>query len=309
MAFEKTVDTARGKWFGILSSLGVDQSFLKNKQGPCPICGGKDRFRFDDKEGNGTWFCNKCGSGTGIYLVMKLRNCEYKDACKAIDEVSGKASMKTINRGKKDDRSRIDKEITNSRMTVEGDEVSSYLSARGLITPQKLKTHPAMMYYEDGVALGKYPAMLSRIYDKNDNLAGLHVTYLQGESKAPVPSPRKMLKYTETMKGGAVRLFPRAEKLAVAEGIESAIAYHIITGIPCWATTSAQMLSSFEPPDGVKTIVIAGDADENYVGQHHAYALADLLSRKGFKVEVHIPSALGNDWCDVLTMMNAAVKQ
>ncbi|NYY79755.1 hypothetical protein DMH17_06695 [Raoultella planticola] len=36
------------------------------------MCGGADRFRFDDKEGRGTWFCNQCGAGDGLKLVEKV---------------------------------------------------------------------------------------------------------------------------------------------------------------------------------------------------------------------------------------------
>ena len=25
------------------------------------MCGGKDRYRFDDQDGTGSWFCNRCG--------------------------------------------------------------------------------------------------------------------------------------------------------------------------------------------------------------------------------------------------------
>ena len=46
---DKTRDMARGKWRGLLTQLGVDETYLKNEHGPCPICrDGKDRFRFDD---------------------------------------------------------------------------------------------------------------------------------------------------------------------------------------------------------------------------------------------------------------------
>jgi hypothetical protein len=38
----------------------------KNRHQACPVCGGSDRFRFDDKEGRGTWFCNQCGAGDGL---------------------------------------------------------------------------------------------------------------------------------------------------------------------------------------------------------------------------------------------------
>lgn len=41
--------------------------------GPCPVCGGKDRFRFDDKDGRGTWFCSQCDpqSGGGLLLLSR----------------------------------------------------------------------------------------------------------------------------------------------------------------------------------------------------------------------------------------------
>lgn len=42
---------ARGRWPQILHHFWIDASHLKNKHGSCPVCGGKDRFRFDDKNG------------------------------------------------------------------------------------------------------------------------------------------------------------------------------------------------------------------------------------------------------------------
>ena len=65
-------DLACGRWFEILTSLGVDSCFLSNKHGPCPICGeGRDRFRFDNKQGRGTYICSQCGAGDGFNLIAK----------------------------------------------------------------------------------------------------------------------------------------------------------------------------------------------------------------------------------------------
>lgn len=44
---------ARGKWGFILDALAISHS---KQHSPCPACGGKDRFRFDDRQGAGTWF-------------------------------------------------------------------------------------------------------------------------------------------------------------------------------------------------------------------------------------------------------------
>ncbi len=48
---------ARGRWAEILPALGIGAEFLSDKHGPCSGCGGKDRFRFDDKGGRGTFIC------------------------------------------------------------------------------------------------------------------------------------------------------------------------------------------------------------------------------------------------------------
>ena len=42
--FETVKPNANGRWKEILSALGVDPATLKNQHGPCPGCGGKDRF-------------------------------------------------------------------------------------------------------------------------------------------------------------------------------------------------------------------------------------------------------------------------
>ena len=63
---------AQGRWQGILAELGLSD-YLSGKHGPCPICGGKDRFRWDNKGGNGTYFCNQCGAGDGFKLLQEFK--------------------------------------------------------------------------------------------------------------------------------------------------------------------------------------------------------------------------------------------
>lgn len=61
---------ANGQWQNILSNLGAEVPL--NTHTACPACGGKDRFRFDDKDGNGTFICSQCGSGDGLDLVQRV---------------------------------------------------------------------------------------------------------------------------------------------------------------------------------------------------------------------------------------------
>lgn len=295
----KTVDAARGRWFDILRQLGVEERFLRNKHGPCPLCGGEDRFRFDDKDGNGTWYCNRCGAGAGTELVMKIRGVPFKEACGLIDPLVGQSAMHS-ERKKSDPRPRLVKIASESVRCEEGGEVWKYLRNRGLKVPPGVREHAGLSYFEEGNLSGRYPAMVSRMVKADGSKAvSLHITYLQSGSKAPVSAQKKMMTPDGTMAGCAIRLYPMAERMAIAEGIETAIAYSEMTGYPCWATTSANLLSQWVPPAGVKSIIVAGDNDANFVGQHHAYALADVLVRKGFAVDVHIPPNAGQDWCDV----------
>src|SRR3546814_2638776 len=47
-------DQCINRWPSILPQFGISPSYLTGKQTPCPTCGGKDRFRFDNKDGRGT---------------------------------------------------------------------------------------------------------------------------------------------------------------------------------------------------------------------------------------------------------------
>lgn len=79
MSVTSVTSAARGHWPHILSSLGIDIPAGK-RHGACPKCGGKDRFRLDDKEGRGTWFCNQCGNGDGLDLVRLVTGKGMKEA-------------------------------------------------------------------------------------------------------------------------------------------------------------------------------------------------------------------------------------
>ncbi|WP_435531732.1 toprim domain-containing protein [Shigella sonnei] len=74
---------ADGNWTEILQRLAIP---VNRKEGPCPCCGGKTRYRFDDKEGRGTYFCSHCGSGTGLDLVMKVNQCGAREAAELVAE-------------------------------------------------------------------------------------------------------------------------------------------------------------------------------------------------------------------------------
>ena len=100
------------------------------------------------------------------------------------------------------------------------------------------------------------------------------------------------------MTGGAIRLGGIAERIGIAEGIETALAVSQFFDVICWAATSATLLESFRPPDGVVAVAVYADNDANYAGQRSAYALANRLAVTGYDVSVFVPAKTGDDFLD-----------
>lgn len=98
VTFEAVHDRARGRWPEILEHLGVDPKSLKNRHGPCPGCGGRDRFRFDDK-GAGRFFCNGGGeptSGDGFGLLQHVHGWNAREALERVAEAIGKDGRRPL---------------------------------------------------------------------------------------------------------------------------------------------------------------------------------------------------------------------
>ena len=84
---------AQGRWASVLADCGVNASLLRNVHGPCPGCGGNDRFRFDDKDGSGSFICSQGGGGNlagdGVALLMHVTGKEWKDCVNLLGEAMG----------------------------------------------------------------------------------------------------------------------------------------------------------------------------------------------------------------------------
>ncbi|AXY57287.1 toprim domain-containing protein [Acinetobacter chinensis] len=90
LSFDQVRDAAYGHWRDLIfPAFGITVPAKKNQHGPCPICGGKDRFRCDDKQGKGTWICSQCNAGDGFALVEKSRGLNYSDVLKEVGAVLG----------------------------------------------------------------------------------------------------------------------------------------------------------------------------------------------------------------------------
>jgi putative DNA primase/helicase len=299
-------DMAKWRWQGILLETGVSLNVLNGKHGPCPICGGKDRFRWDNKDGRGTWFCTHCGAGDGVNLVMKLKGFEFRDAAKFIQSLVPKCEAHitpAVGRSRGAQAAAMQKLWTKGRLLDGKDIASRYLAARGISfrgdPPLSLRYADSIKYTDDK---REYPAMLAKFVSPDEKWATLHRTYLEEPGvKADVEKPRMLMPGGMPL-GGAVRLGPASSAMGVAEGIETALSAALLHDMTVWATLGAQALIRFQPPKEVTHLTIFGDNDPlSYTGQMAAYSLAHKLSvSKDLKITVILPRLAG-DWNDMLT--------
>ena len=297
----QAADLARNRWPDLLAHFGIERHHLTGKHAPCPACGGRDRFRFDDQDGRGTFYCSHCGSGDGFALLGKVKGWGFKQAAAEVERIAG-----MIQPGKaKAEQSTADKLTACRRIWAESQPVScadpvySYLLRRtGIkVVPACIRFHPDLSYRHDDGTITRHSAMLAKVQDIDGNGVAIHRTYLTVDGqKAALPSPKKII--GSLPPGAATRLMPASGCMGVAEGIETALAASMLFGLPVWAAISAIGLERWTPPPGTEHVTVFGDNDTSHTGQATAFALAKRLHTAGIASEVCIPDRPGTDWAD-----------
>lgn len=293
----KTLDAARGKWRGILLQLGLPDVHLTARHAPCPLCGGEDRFRFDNKHGNGSYICNQCGAGTGMQLLQKVKGWDFATAAGEVDKILGNVKADAVKPAMDDEKRRkLLNDLWRAGKPIQADCMAGfYLASRGV----GLCECPDLRFVEqcpapDGV---KRPAMIALVRDAEGTPVNIHRTFLGEGGKADMDNPRAMMPGS-IPPGSAVRLFAASQTLGICEGIETAFAASKRFGLPVWSAIDAGKLVKWQPPEGCKSVVVFGDNDRTFTGQAAAFTLANRLAVKGFDVSVQIPEQEGTDWAD-----------
>lgn len=290
----KIWERARGHWSAILEAAKIPADVLDGKHHPCPACGGKDRFRYI-RDDEGGFFCGDM-RGDGIALLQHLKGVDFRGAAEIVESVIGK------DRDWKPER-KAETYAERLRKIAQPSKRSRYLESRGLEVPASLRWAVDVEYHEDGNVTGHYPAMLAPV-TRDGQFLTFHATYLRDAHKAEVSAVRKILPGPPN-RGASVALYPPAETMGVAEGIETAIAAKMIHSMPVWSALNTALLKAWQPPPIAKHIVIFGDNDAHYAGHAAAYQLAHKLMMQGIAAEVRIPTYYG-DWNDMLIGRQAA---
>lgn len=324
---------SNGRWTAILSSLGPTSS-LVNRHQPCPCCGGRDRFRFDDKNGSGSFICTHFGNGggNGFQLVQHWFDCDFEVALKAVADVlrveEGSTSPSFQNIGVrpqaiKDHKMALEQIWGECSCKDETSLMQKYLHSRGLdwkkikdFDIEALRFHPALPYWcfeeQKNIKLGKFSALVGKITDNQNNLQGLHFTYLQhiagqaskleiaNSNGTPLTAKKMRSRYAGSLKGCAIHLYPSTEELAVCEGIETAFAIREASGLPVWACLSENGLQSLILPSTLKKFYIYCDNDLHAQGFRAGHNLMVRAIKSGVKAHIWQPKQLGWDALDVL---------
>ncbi len=325
--------TKVGNWAGALAMLGVPESVLRGKCKPCPMCGGTDRFTFDDRRGRGDWVCRKCNdggsmAGDGISLLMRMHQWSFTQAVEAVTgaKVAVPAPVAQVKSVAKKDKNVWQRErliaLWNSALPLTGnDPASAYLKRRipGLQVDWEqclsLRYALSLPYFMKGrkTPLGHFPALLAK-FVRNEGACTVHVIYLDPKKSAKatiidqktgevMPSKRSEGK-ARPLRGGAVRLSRAAEVMGVAEGIETAMSCYAMHGLPVWACLSKDLLRQVELPSWVREVHVFVDFDKvdqttgKSPGILAANQLASRLRKQGVIVKLHLPSEQGTDFND-----------
>lgn len=302
MFHQRTTDASKGKWRGILMSFGLPETALRDKHGPCPLCTSESNFRWDNKDGSGSYICT-CGAGNGMDLAIAYTGKEFREIAGLIDGMVGNLKVESPKPDMSQEKRRdiLRDTYRATRPVVEGDLVHKYLTTRKLdelIYPPALRFAPNLRDGEGGIR----PAMVAMVgVHGQERFVSMHRTFLapNGLGKAEMAAPRKMMP-GELPDGACVMLSEyNGGPLGIAEGIETAMSASALYDMPVWAAINSAMLAKWIPPEGCDEVAVFGDNDAKFGGQMAAYTAAHRVALKGARVTVHIPPKAGQDFNDI----------
>jgi hypothetical protein len=316
---------------GVLSTLKkVGDEYV----GPCPNCGGEDRFginpRKRGKNGKqGLFLCRQEEEGgDAIDLERFLSGTKFRDAVKDLsgapiaEEDPGEAARRA--RWWKFCREVIEETVFGLRPIL-GSPGETYLRDERCIDTSLPLIRRTL---ETVAAVGWHPSVYFAQPDPSEPFHELHGRRLgcivgvmtdpaTGERLGPISrtylfrgkkiGKAKTLKRAENERLGVVRVSPDVDirRLAVATGQETAWAFLEMGGVPVWSTGSDVIMRSLPVIDSVEKLLIGADNDargpgELGAGERAARTLRARWLEAGRKAEFFMPPGFKTDFNDVL---------
>jgi phage/plasmid primase-like uncharacterized protein len=268
--------------------------------GPCPVCsGGKqssDRFRFDDKDGRGTWFCNQCTpqSGGGLLLLSRFLG---KPTIEVANELLGNTPERS--------RAPVYRSFVSEDQIRKANHEQARKGAESLLASSELRAHP---YMSDRGLDGQWlvngePIMgKDRVVIQPGELMLVPAYKAEGDGSKLVNVQKiKANKEKRPLFGGDMvavyhKLDGHQKLIAITEGYATGVTVNQVTGATTYCAFNTGNLASVSAwvagqHPGVSVVFFA-DNDEHGAGLRYAKDAAAPIG-----ATVALPPELG-DWDD-----------
>lgn len=284
-----------GAWRQTLENYGCHLPSGRH-HGPCPVCGGKDRFRFDDKEGRGTWFCSQCDpqSGGGLLLLSRFLG---KPTIEVANELLGNTPERS--------RAPVYRSFVSEDRIRKANHEQARKGAEALLASSELRPHP---YMSDRGLDGQWlvngePIMgRDRSVIQPGELLLVPAYKAEGDGSKLVnvqkikTNKEKRPLYGGDMAGVYHKLDGHQKLIAIVEGYATGVTVNQVTGATTYCAFNTGNLASVSAwvagrHPGVPLVFFA-DNDEHGAGLRYAKDAAAPIA-----ATVALPPELG-DWDD-----------
>jgi phage/plasmid primase-like uncharacterized protein len=270
--------------------------------GPCPQCGGRDRFAINVRKQ--IFLCRGCGVGGDIIaLVQHLDGCGFKEAVQMLGGVERKPTILLVKPKVQDhaERTALALRLWDDASPISGTLAEAYLRRRGVELPPGDEV--LRFYGRCPFGDGRYSCMLALYRDIITNEARAIQRTALG------PNGNKVGRMSlGAVAGAAVKLDADEDVeqgLFVGEGVETMLGARMLGYSPAWALGCSGNLRKMPVLDGIEALTIIADNDKpdrngRRAGQEAAIACSQRWTAAGREVRRIVPRRAGADLADVV---------
>jgi len=247
-------------------------------------------FYVNDEKG--FYHCFGCGAhGDVIDWMVETAGVGIREAAEMIAGASYPVIQhRPVHIEPEPDRSAEAEKIWTDAIPADGTVAALYLANRGLDGP----VPPCIRFSR--LRLGRHPVMptlVALVVGSDGSPTGIQRTFLsENGRKADLPDGKVKFSLGR-VKGGAIRCAPADDEVATCEGLEDALSFQRMFGVPTWAAAGAGMMPSMLLPDTIRNVIIGADADE--AGERSARAAGETFAGQGRSARIVRPQAPHKD--------------
>jgi hypothetical protein len=281
--------------------------------GPCPRCGGHDRFNVHLKKQS--WYCRRCDKGGGvIQLAMHTDGCDFWTAVATLNGTPSCSRPAPRSPPSPSPSAALNDNLRNMAEAMlfwneavhpEGTPVIPYLDGRKAPLPQEAAGEAIRFHPNCKFGLRRIPCMLALVRNILTNEPqAIHRTAIDLKgNKMEVDGRDRMA--LGPVAGGAIKLVPDdmvTNRLGIGEGIESTLSMRLAPEFGAslvWSVLSDGGVKYFPVLPGIEFLWIGVDNDSNGVGQGAAAKCSQRWTAAGCEVFRITSNRLGEDLNDL----------